>query len=565
VSNLNPTAADAGLEQALADFDAGNLPAAADASRTLLEQRPHDRQVLRLAAAIAMSERRFQECEQLLNRALAASATPQQQAEVWNSSGQLGRAVNNLDHAEEAHRRAMLLDAAESDHAIQFAETLGIRGKIEPAIDVLRSTIARHPREAQPCVSLGNMLVRAGRQRDALAFYDMALQRDANSAAAHFNAGVALTMLGKLDAARAATETALKLDPGMSGYYQLASLGGLKAGHPTIERLEALAEREGGPSQTRMDAGFALARVYDESGQYDEAFHFLAKANELKRASLDYRIEDDEERIDRIRAFFTRDFFERFRGAVDSKLAPIFILGMPRSGTTLVEQMLASHSKVEGGGELNTMGEIARDLGETWGARGEASPGTEEQVRSDLNRAAAAYTRATQPLQRRHPHFTDKMPGNYMFIGLIHLMFPDARIIHCRRDPVDTCLSCFQKPFSSEVPYSYDLTELGRYYRLYQKLMAHWEAVLPPGRILDVDYESMVEEPEQGLRRILAFCGLDYEAGCLEFQDAQRAVTTASAVQVRQGLYKTSVQRWKKYASQLGPLLTALGIDPAKT
>jgi tetratricopeptide (TPR) repeat protein len=562
--NAQTPAQDPRLEKAQTDFDAGNMPAAAATVRELLEEQPHHRQVLLLAAGVAMSERRFQDSEQLLNRALSASATPQQEAQVWSSLARLGRTVQNMDHAEESSRRAMLLDPAEVDHAVQFAEILAARGKLDPAIDVLKSTMARHPRDPQPCVTLGNVLLRAGRQRDALAFYDLALQRNPNFAAAHFNAGIALTMLGKLDGAREAVNNALKLDPEMSGYYQLAILGALKPGDPALERLETLVLRDDVAADTRTDAGFALARVYDESGDPERAFRYLGIANALKRSMLEYRIEDDEERVDRISAFFTKDFFERYRGVSDSKLAPIFILGMPRSGTTLVEQMLAGHSKVEAGGELGAMGEVVRRLGDTWSSRGEASPGTEEQVKNDLRQAAAMYTHETRALQLRKPHFTDKLPGNFLFIGLIHLLFPEARIIHCRRDPVDTCLSCYQKPFSTDLPYSYDLTELGRYHRAYQRLMGHWQAALPPGRILDVDYESMVDDPEQGLRRILAFCGLDFEAACLDFQDVKRAVTTASAVQVRQGLYKTSVHRWKKYGSRLDPLLAALGLEPAK-
>ena len=546
------SAQDPRLEKALADFDAGNLPAAAAASRQVLEEQPQHRKVLLLAAGVARCEKRFQDSEQLLNRALTASTTPQEQAEVWSNFGILSRAVMNLDHAEESHRRAMLLYPADADHAVQFAETLAFRGKLEAAIDVLRSAIVRHPRDPQPCVTMGNILMRAERQRDALAFYDMALQRNPNFAAAHFNASVALTMLGKLDGAREAVTVAMKLDPELKGYYQLALLGVLKAGDPALERLENLAERDDVSIETRIDAGFALARVYEQSGDAERAFRFMRVANTLQRSTLDYLLADDEERIGRIKAFFTGDFFERFRGVSDSKLAPIFILGMPRSGTTLVEQMLAGHSKV------------ARRLGDTWGARGAASPGTDAEVKADLQQALAIYTQETRALQTRRAHFTDKMPANYLFIGLIHLMFPEVRIIHCRRDPVDTCLSCYQRPFSTNLPYSYDLRELGSYYRLYQSLMTHWQTVLPAGRILDVDYESMVEAPEEGVRRILAFCGLEYEA-CLEFQDVKRAVTTASAMQVRQPIYKTSVRRWKKFGTNLDPLLAALGLDPAKT
>src|SRR5690348_148214 len=354
------------LDQALADFDAGRYAEASQSSARLLAEQPHDPRVLHLAGAVALQELRFIESETLLGRALRAAQSPQDQAAIWNTTGRLAKAVGNLDHAEESYRRAMLLDPTAVDHALTFALLLASRGKLDLAIEVLRGAIMRHPRDPQPCVTLGNVLLQAGRQRDALAFYDMALQRNPNYAAAHFNAGVALTMLGKVDAALTATQNALKLDPEMAGYYQLASLDGLKPDAPVIPRLESVAELESAPLEERIDANFALGRVYDSAGDTARAFPRLVRGNALKRATLDYDIRNDEERTDRVIALFSRDFFERFRGISDSKLAPIFIVGMPRSGTTLTEQMLAGHSKVEAGGELMFMPEIARRLGETW-------------------------------------------------------------------------------------------------------------------------------------------------------------------------------------------------------
>lgn len=548
------------LEEAMADFDAGRYTKAALASAQLLAEQPQDPRVLHLAGAVALQEQRFIDSETLLARALRAASSPQEQAMIWHTTGRLAKAVGNLDHAEECYRRATLVDPATVDYPVAFALSLASRGKLDPAIEVLRGAIMRHPRDPHPCVTLGNVLLQAGRQRDALVFYDMALQRNPNYAPAHFNAGVALTMLGNLDGALTATRNALQLDPEIGGYYQLAMLDGLKSGDPSLPRLEQLAESADVSAALRIDANFALGRVYDSAGDAARAFAYLARGNALKRSIVDYDIRNDEERTDRVIALFSRDFFERFRGISDSKLAPIFIVGMPRSGTTLVEQMLAAHSKVEAGGELPVMPEIARQLGETWGARGEASPGTDAEVRADILAAAAAYTRDTAKLQLRRPHFTDKLPGNFLLLGLIHLMFPEARIIHCRRDPVDTCLSCFQRLFSSDVLYSYDLQELGQYYRLYQRLMDHWHAVLPPGRILDVQYEEMVAEPETNLRRVLSFCGLDFEPACLEFHEVKRSVTTASAAQVRKPIYRSSVKRHEKYGADLAPLLQALGL-----
>jgi len=555
---------EAAIERALHEYDVGNLQAAVAHADILLAQHPDNQAVLRLAAQLAMAERRYPDSQQLYQRSLAAAQSAADKAKSWAGLGKLGMTAGEGDMAEESGRRAMLANPGAVEHALEFSDILAARGKLDSAIDVLRSSINRFPRDADPCIALGSLLLKNGRHKDALAFYDMALQRDPNASAAHFNASVALTMLGKVDVARTACENALKISPDMAGYYQLANLGGLKADDARIPALERRAEDPHTPRDLRIDAGFALASAFDAAGDAEKAFPHLQRANNLKRSTLVYDIRDDEDRIAKISGLFTTDFLRRFAGVSTSALAPIFILGMPRSGTTLLEQMLAGHSQVRAGGELPYMAEIARGMGIVWGERGEASPGSDEQVAADLRQAIDDYTRESQALQGKQPHFSDKLPGNFMFIGLIHLMFPAARIIHCRRDPVDTCLSNYQRQFSSYLPFTYNLTELGQYHRLYQRLMRHWHAVLPAGRILDVDYESVVASPEAELRKVLNFCGLGFEPACLDFQNVSRGISTASAVQVRSPLYETSVHRWKKYAAHLGPLLLALGLDPAE-
>jgi tetratricopeptide (TPR) repeat protein len=559
MSNPNPLAAGpAGLDKAMADLDAGDLAAAAAGADELLARHPQDHAVLNFAAYLALYTGRFGDAENLYRRAIAAAGDARLQAISWNGLGQLGKTVRNLDLAEEAFRRALLADPADLDHALEFADTLAQRGKLEVALELQRSSMLRHPQDPRPCIGAGNCLMLMYRHKDALAFYDMALQRNPNYASGHFNASVALTMLGKIDTARQACVTAFRLDPAAEGYYQLALLGGLEPGDERLAPLEARLAQPDAPVTARIDAGFALAQVYDKAGDTARAFEALRQGNALKRGTLNYDIKHDEERMQRIMALFTRDFMLRFADASDSKLEPIFILGMPRSGSTLVEQMLAGHSRVMGGGELPYMPEIARQVGETWGNRGPASPGSDEQVRSDLLHAVQSYTRSTAPLQHQDRIFTDKLPGNFLLVGLIQLMFPRAHFIHVKRDPVDSCLSCYERLFSSDLPFTYDLTELGQYYNLYRDVMKHWHATLP-GRILDVDYESVVAEPEQNVRRILEFCGLGFEPACLDFQETKRAITTASAIQVRQPLYQTAVRRWKKYEAELTPLLQALG------
>ncbi|MGH8402427.1 MAG: sulfotransferase family protein, partial [Gammaproteobacteria bacterium] len=232
--------------------------------------------------------------------------------------------------------------------------------------------------------------------------------------------------------------------------------------------------------------------------------------------------------------------------------------GMPRSGSTLVEQMLAGHPQVQAGGEMPHLPVICHAVGDTWGARGSASPGSDEQVIADLTAAVHQYAQLTEHLRRCRQRFTDKLLGNYLMLGMIELMFPQASIIHTHRNPFDTCLSCYERLFTSELNYTYDLTDLGRQYLLYEELMAHWHTALPVGRILDVEYEALVADPETGLRRILDHCGLPFDAACLKFHEVSRPVTTASAAQVRKPIYQSSAGRWRLYKNHLQPLAEAL-------
>jgi hypothetical protein len=236
---------------------------------------------------------------------------------------------------------------------------------------------------------------------------------------------------------------------------------------------------------------------------------------------------------------------------------PIFVLGMPRSGTTLVEQILASHPQVHGAGELRALQRLVDGLGDYPAAATRLAP-------AELARLGESYLAQIRPLAGGRAHLVDKMPANFLHAGLIHLMLPGARIVHCRRDPVDTCLSCYTKLFSGEQMFAYDLRELGLFHRAYQTLMAHWRAVLPPDRFIEVDYEAVVENLEGEARRLVAFLGLPWDEACLGFHKTERPVRTASVNQVRQPIYRTSAGRWKAHAAHLEPLLSALGIDGAR-
>jgi Tfp pilus assembly protein PilF len=549
------------LEEAREHLRVGRVTKAADISRRLLETLPNSYTSIELAAAVALAEERLSDAAELFKVAIDRANNSSEIAVGWCGLGQALRQAKDLRQAAEAFRRATLNDPGDVQYLLQYTQTLALADKLDLALDVLRSATRQRPDDAVPWLQMGILLIQAERHKDALVVLREALKRNPNDAAVHYNIGTALTILGHREKAVEACEAALRLDPEIKGYTQLANLKKIPKDDPRVAFLEKrFLDDSQTPIAVRIDAGFALAKIYDDAHEYPTAFSYLQRANALKRSITSYSIAAQKALIDRICGFFSAELLQRFENRSNSNLAPVFVLGMPRSGTTLVEQILAAHPNVEGGGELHYMLSIAEDIGARWGSRGQASPGSDAEVSADLQEMAARYAALTDELHKYKPRLTDKMPGNFMFVGLIHLLFPKASIIHCRRDPIATCFSCYKRLFTSELPYVYDQTELGQFYRLYQQLMEHWHAVLP-GRILDVDYEKVIASPEQEIRRLLDFCELEFDARCLNFHEVERPITTASVLQVRRPIYTTSLNEWEHYRENLGALITALGND----
>jgi hypothetical protein len=303
---------------------------------------------------------------------------------------------------------------------------------------------------------------------------------------------------------------------------------------------------------------FAMGKVCEDLADYDKAYSHFARGNALARRLMPFDYERERRFIERLQKVFDADLLASTRPISGTGRTPIFVIGMPRSGTTLVEQIVSSHPLVHGAGELNCLMRIATQVARRGG--GEVFPeGVARLSAADLADAASEYLRCSGHTEESEPFLTDKLPANFLLVGMIRLMFPNARVIHCQRDPIDTCMSCFKHYFPSGQRYSYDLVDLGRYYRLYQELMAHWHAVLP-GFVYDIQYETLVADQERETRRLLEFCGLPWDEACLDFHRARRAVKTVSVAQVRRPVYQSSVQIWRRYEKHLRPLMDALGI-----
>ena len=433
-----------------------------------------------------------------------------------------------------------------------LASALQNQGRLEDAIVLYGRAL--HLRPADPIIlnNLGNAYLLLGRAEQAVECYGLALRAAPGLADAHYNLGNALMELGRVDHAFAAYERALEAAPRRGAFYRmLAETGRLTPDHPHVVRLQKLAlTMTDLPDSEQMEIHFALATSL---GQNQDSFGHMLAANALARQRVAYDEAEVLAQFDRIKAVFQADFMASVSGTVAPNPMPIFVVGMPRSGTTLVEQILSSHSQVFGAGELPDFPQVLDGL-EPLGFPDGILLWREEQ----LDLLAGTYLNRLQAFAPKARAVVDKLPDNFLRIGLIHMALPGAKIIHVRRDPVDTCLSCFAKLFRGPVPYAYDLAELGRYYRAYEGLMDHWRQVLPPGVLFEIRYEDIVHDATVQIRRLLAHCGLDWEEACLAFHQTKRVVQTASAAQVRQPLYSTSIGRWQDCGHLIGALTDAL-------
>jgi tetratricopeptide (TPR) repeat protein len=475
--------------------------------------------------------------------------------------------VEQEQHREAEHhaREAVRLNPGHAAAHNNLGRALDSRGRSDEALAAYREAVRLRPDYHEALNNVGTTLLELGRHDEARAALEEALRLAPDYVDAHNNLGVVLLELGRLEEALAHCRTALRLDPDHAMAY--ATLAGLAAqGHYRLTdeeaaRLRAFADDEGFNAEKSSSLHFALAGVLDKAGAHDEAFEHYRLGNDRKalvHRGRDRSFDPDRRRelVERVMATCDAGYFERVRGfGVDSDL-PVFIVGVPRSGTTLVEQILASHPRVHGAGELREMTRIAFDLSgnpET----GSGYPECLGRLDREAARAQAeGHLRHLQELGGAAARVIDKLPDNYLHLGLIAALFPRARIIHCRRDPADTCLSCYFQNFK-DVLYAQSLEHLGHVYRLYERLMAHWRQVLPLP-VHEVAYEELVADQEGVSRELVAFLGLDWDDRCLAFHENRRVVRTASKLQVRRPMYSSSVQRWKRYEAHLQPLLRAL-------
>jgi tetratricopeptide (TPR) repeat protein len=538
----------------------GKLAEAVEAHRRAIALKPEYADGHNNLGTVLRTMRRHAEAETHYRQALALK--PQRPAFLNNLALAL-IPQQRFDEALALLSRSAHLDPSDVQTFVFLASLLSKRKLYDKAKVACERALALLPDHPEALNVMGCIACEQGHAEEAVLYHRKAVELVPTLAHAHNNLANALKELGRMDEARAAYTAALTSDPQLaSAHLGLADLRKFAAGDPVLAAMERLAGMTDTLDvQEQMQLHFALGKAYADLELHERSLHHLLQANGMNRRQVDYDEKAMLGLFDRIRAVFTSELMRSKQGTGDPSSVPVLIVGMPRSGTTLIEQILASHPQVFGAGELHDLPEVIAahcDLAAPPASYPESVPDMPREVLERIGAAYAARLRRRAPAAER---ITDKMPANFFHLGLLHLALPNARIIHARRNPFDTCLSCFGRLFGDEQQFSYDLGELGRYYRSYESLMAHWRAVLPPGAVLDVHYEQVVADLEQQARRIVAHCGLEWDNACLRFYETKRLVHTSSASQVRQPIYGNAVGRWLPYRQWLGALLDELGVE----
>ncbi len=477
----------------------------------------------------------------------------------------LAQALAECEQIHEALRiygTALEIDPRSVSVLVHAGQLLRRFGRPQAAMCRLKTALDIDPRNVEALVTAGDVFFEIGDSRQALRCFDLALQLEPTHLVCQCNRAFLLECNGQREEAVVGYRRVLEVDPrNIYAHMRLAGIEPATPDDPRLGELEDLARTGALHTVQASQLHFTLGALHDAAGNVEAAFDHYAAANR-RRAEIrgnDFDLDRFEREVDAFCEGFTGAFFDDPPGPPAETEVPVFVVGMPRSGTTLVESIIDAHGQAAGAGELSHLRAIR------------------DQLLGDLTDDPAGRLAATDPallakaagqyldlLRMNHPdarRIVDKMPHNFMNLFLVPVLFRGARIVHCRRDPRDTCLSCFFTDFAQGHGYRNDLTTLGRYYRLYGRLMDHWRRTVPTP-MLDVEYEELVADPEVGARRLVEFLGLEWEPACLDFPMARRMVRTASTSQVRRGVYRSSSGRWKRYETQLQPLVAALGQDP---
>ena len=506
------------LEEATRLFIAGKFRESEKLTQALVRENPDNVNAALLLARIAIMAKCFEDARVILER---ITQTKPRFVAAWHD---LATVLKELHHYEEA-------------------------------VSILENAVSIEPNNALTHYYHGAALAMAARPEDAVDAYRTAVTLDPKIPGAHIGLGHVLKTVGDQEGGIEAYRQAIELRPNFGEtYYSLSNLKTFRFNDSEIENMQTRLANDKLPIDCRVHFAFSIGKAFEDQKQYDNAFEHYRLANQLHRDSIAYDPVQTEVAHRRMCEIFDDEFFARHRagGYGCERPDPIFIVGLPRSGSTLLEQILASHSQVDGTSELPDISMIAQGLTEP--KTGRVFPGCMTDMGpEELARLGQQYLTQTQRHRGSSPFFTDKMPNNFAYTGFIKAILPNAKIIDARRHPMDSCFGSFKQHFAKGQTFTYDLFELGEFYLEYDLMMAHWNKVLP-GQVLRVQYENVVENLEDEVKRILTFCELPFEEGCVNFHETERAVRTASSEQVRQPIYKGAVATWKRFGTHLDEL-----------
>ena len=523
--NIQSSTHDPRLREAAAALIAGDIPKAETVLRAHLLQFPTDVAALRMLSEVAARLQRDVDAEKLLERCLelapSFNAGRYNYALILHRLNKPGESLQQLDLLLKAEPRN---PAYLNSQAVVLAKI----GDYKESLELYAQVLAKNPTSPKIWMSYGHALSASGRQQESIAAY----------------------------------RRSIKIAPNLGeAYWSLANLKTFRFDEAELAAMRAQLERQDLGGEDRFHFQFALGKAMEDAKDYASSFEHYAEGNRLRREGIYYEAAETDALVERSRTTYTADFFADRAGYGLQARDPIFIVGLPRAGSTLIEQILSSHSQVEGTMELQNIMNMAREL------RGQKLDDEEPNYMRVLAQLGAEQCQALGQryldetrIQRKtsRPYYVDKMPNNWLYVGFIHLILPNARIIDARRHPLACCFSNFKQHFARGQHYTYTLEEIGRYYARYVELMAHMDRVLP-GKVHRVYHERMIEDTEAEVRRLLDFCGLPFEEACLRFHETERAVRTASAYQVRQPIFREGLDHWRHFESWLDPLKAALG------
>lgn len=495
----------------------------------------------------------FEQAESLCKSVLGKSP---RHVHALNLLGMIYTQENRPQQANKCFRTAIKASPQDVTAYFNLAGLHMLSADYQAAIPMLRKTLAINPEHIGALNSLAHALEMTGQYAHAKKYYNAAITAQPGHADAYANLGDLAKKLGNISEAINYYQLALKNNPQLhKTYYTLAFCQRFTSHDSTLQAMIDYRQQSGLTNEQKINLDYALAKAYEDLQDYDKSFAHLYSGNNLKRGLFAYSIETELELFDKLIELFRPNLFEQFKAQGHPATTPIFIVGMPRSGTSLTEQILSSHPEVYGAGESPAM---FTTISQHHLQRVDKLDSLADSLSAKKIYAIGKdYIKSITKLAPTSRYIINKLPHNFLMIGFIKLALPNARIIHCLRNPMDTCYSMYQHNFESRHLYAHDLVELGKYYNAYAKLMRHWNGVIAD-EMLEFHYEDLVTNQQEQTKKLLEFCNLDWHAGCLEFYNNERAVVTASAAQVREPINQTAVMRWKKYQRQLQPLFATL-------